>query len=221
MATGVIVTTLVDALAEQLRAQIVSGDFEAGDRITEQSVAERYDVARPTAKAAIERVVQWGVLRREANKTAHVPEFSTAEIEDIYHGRLFLEHGVVKLLAVKKASPDAAHSALADMKRAIDNGELSQAVDADVRFHTALVTAVGSTRLLRAYQSLMGEAQLCMARERRASIFRPYPNYEDHVAILDAVTKGDTKTAQKLITAHFVDAVNRILGRPLETKGWV
>ncbi|MDR1513994.1 MAG: GntR family transcriptional regulator [Propionibacteriaceae bacterium] len=219
MALGV--TTLVDALADQLREIIVSGELAPGERITEQAVADRYAVARPTAKAAIERVVQIGILRRTANKTAVVPELTAEDIEDLYRVRLLLEHSVVKHLAQRRTAPSAAYSALDDMKRSIEQGEFASAVDSDFRFHVALVTTVGSPRLLRTYQTLMGEGQLCMARERSASRFQAFPNYEDHVAIIGAIASGAVKEAQRLMVAHFVNAVDRILGKPLDTKGWI
>ena len=221
MATDVMVRTLVDALAERLQAQIVSGELAPGARVTEQSIASQYDVARPTAKAAIERVVQSGLLRRSANKTASVPELTAIEIKDIYRTRLFFEWSIVKVLAERGIAPAEARGALFDMRRALDDEVLADAVDADVRFHTALVRAAGSPRTTRMYETLIGEVRLCMAQERTTSEFQPFPNLKSHEEILDAINARDVEESRRLIRGHFVDATARLLNDSLDLVGWI
>lgn len=217
----IVVTTLVEALANTLRNQVVSGELAPGTRVTEQSVAAAHDVARPTAKAAIERVVQSGVLRRTANKTARVPELTKDEAADLYRSRLFIEHGVVRYLAINRIVATAAESALFDMKRAVEAADMTAAVDADARFHSAIVAASGSERITRAYDGFMGEARLLMAQERSGAQFQPFPHYEDHREILLAIESGQPELAQTLIIRHYVNAASRVLGEPLDITGWV
>jgi DNA-binding GntR family transcriptional regulator len=214
-------TTLVEALAERLRTEIVSGTYRPGDRLTEQSVAERHEVARPTAKAAIERVVQSGLLRRTANKTARVPDLTEAEIEDIYRARIFLERAAVKVLIKRGIVPPDADGALFDMQRAITADRMVEAVDADVRFHILMVDWAGSPQVARAYRSVMGEARLCMAQERQRAEFAAFPNHSDHVEILAAVRERDADRALRLITDHYTAAAARVVGREPDVAAWI
>jgi hypothetical protein len=46
-------------------------------------------MARPTAKAALERLVYEGILRRATNKTARVPLMDADDIRDLYYSRAF------------------------------------------------------------------------------------------------------------------------------------
>ncbi len=64
--------SIVDALAAELRQRVFSGDLTHSDALTEAEVARTYEVARPTAKAAIEKLVGEGLLQRSAHKTARV-----------------------------------------------------------------------------------------------------------------------------------------------------
>ena len=57
-----------------------------------------YEVSRPTAKTAISQLVQEGLLRREAHKSAHVPSLSREDVEDLFLVRMPLELEVVKLV---------------------------------------------------------------------------------------------------------------------------
>jgi DNA-binding GntR family transcriptional regulator len=79
--------TVVDAVMQAIRADISVGDYAPGTRLSEQDIADRFSVARPTAKAAIERLVEVGLLRRTANKTAEIPVLSSEDILDLYRFR--------------------------------------------------------------------------------------------------------------------------------------
>ena len=58
--------------------------------------AKKFDVARPTAKAAIEQLVPIGLLRRLRNKTARVPLLDAADVADLYLSRGVIERAVVR-----------------------------------------------------------------------------------------------------------------------------
>ena len=73
---GLKTVSVVEALAMTLRARVLDGQIDAGLGITEADVAAEYDVSRPTAKTAISLLVHEGLLRREAHKSAYVPELS-------------------------------------------------------------------------------------------------------------------------------------------------
>ena len=53
MVARVTVLSVVDAIADDLRNEIMRGELVPGDPLTEAEVSERYDVARATAKATI------------------------------------------------------------------------------------------------------------------------------------------------------------------------
>ncbi len=72
MARGIVVTSLVDAVVEDLRTLVVTGELAPGTPLTELDVATRYDVARASARAAIERLTSDNVLVRANHKTARV-----------------------------------------------------------------------------------------------------------------------------------------------------
>jgi DNA-binding GntR family transcriptional regulator len=204
--------TIVDALAEAVRAQILTGEIPAGGRLTEQEIATLYDVARPTAKAAIERVVQMGILRRTANKPARVPLLSRDDIRDLYASRLFFERQVVSELAERGTATLAAENALAGLNTAFEQTSLLEAVGSDIAFHQALVDGMGSKRTSQMYQTLLGEAYLCIAQEQPIADQRK--NIEEHGALLRAIHGKKVDLAVDLITVHLTSAAERLLNRP-------
>lgn len=210
------VPSLVDALHQEIRQEILSGALAGGQPLTEILIATRYSVARPTAKAALERLVHDGLLTRETNKTAHVPLLSTDDIRDLYYSRRVLERELVIELCKRKAVPDAARDALRQLEDLGRRGrreasEPAAVVAADVAFHQALVTAVGSPRLSRLYSVLMGEVQLCMAQEQAHHLLEPARIADEHEELLAAIAAGNARVAAKLIDEHIETGCQELL----------
>jgi DNA-binding GntR family transcriptional regulator len=185
--------TLVDALCAALRERILTGALPGGAPLTEHEVATRYEVARPTAKAAIERLVHEGLLRRSANKTARVPLLSAADVRDLYFSRSVIESGVVAALARQRRVPAAAGRAVAEL-RAGD-------AEAELAFHVALVEALDSPRTSRMYASMVGETRLCMAQVPSRTP-DPASAADEHAGVLEAIEAGDEVRAVARLAAH-------------------
>jgi len=90
--------------------------------LTEATVSARYAVARPTAKAAIERLVSEGLLRRSTNRTAHVPVLKESDIEDLYAIRIVVEVAALRNLAADRSVPADALTAHRELLAAADIG---------------------------------------------------------------------------------------------------
>lgn len=209
------VLSVTDALAADLRLQIFRGEVSGGARLTETELAGRYEVARPTAKAAIEKLVAEGLLRRDAHKTAHVPQMGAADIEDLYFSRACMEKEAARRLALDRAVPAAVRDAQAEIAAAGDVWTVD-IVEPDVRFHQALVDAVGSPRISRLYQVLMGEMRLCMAQIQTYSLTRAGVIHAEHQAIVDRIEAGDAEGAALAVTAHLERACGDLTRSPRE-----
>lgn len=205
------VPSLVDAVQQAMRERILDGKVSPGVAVTEVSVANEYSVARTTAKAAVERLVQDGLLRRTANKSARVPVLGSEEVRDLYFSRGLLEATVMQRLALHGRMPEEAKAALQRFDTAVERGEQSQVVQSDIAFHQALVDSLGSARFTRIYQSLMGEAQLCMAQVQYLRLLDPRIIATEHAAIVAAIERRDPDQAVAMIDAHLTNAGKRIV----------
>jgi DNA-binding GntR family transcriptional regulator len=194
-------TSITDALADALRERIYRGEIPGGHLMPEVEVAAAYGVARPTAKAAIERLVAEGLLRRDAHKTARVPTMTRADVDDLYFSRQSIEREVMRTLAERGTVPPAARAAL---RRIADAGTVSSidVVAPDVAFHTSLVDALALPRLSRLYGSLMGEMRLCMAQMQSYRLLSADVIADEHAAILKAIEDRDPDGAARALTSH-------------------
>lgn len=210
MSQAVQPVSIVDAVHNAIRDRILSGELDPSEVLVEQKTAELYGVARPTAKAAIDRLVHQGLLRRTANKSARVPALTAEDVSDIYFTRAAIESTVVAHLAELQAPLPAAETALAEFDRAAEAGATKGVVDADIAFHQALVDGVGSLRMRRLYASIIGEAHLCMVLKQTHHLHSPEELAREHRAIYEAILMGDAALARKRLIAHLESSAESI-----------
>lgn len=206
--------SIIDAIVADLRMRIYEGDLAQGTALTEVEVAGNYDVARPTAKAAIERLVADALLERGAHKTARVKMLGADAVRDIYVARSILESEVVRRLAATATVPPAAVLANTEIVARIPQ-PATALIDPDMDFHTALVDAVGNTRTSAMYRSLLGEVRLCMSRVQSMEMLDNKRIADEHAAILDRIGTGDPDGAARALDAHLAHA-RELLATDLE-----
>ncbi|MDW6065317.1 MAG: GntR family transcriptional regulator [Streptomyces sp.] len=214
MASRLKATSLIDALVVELREQILDGRIAGGTALTETEVAKQYEVARPTAKAAIERLTAEGLLRRDAHKSARVPVFDADDIADLYFTRACVERQVMRELARRRSVPSAATSAQVEIRKLAEADDSTiAAVEPDVRFHRSLVDELGSPRLSRLHASVMAEMRLCMAQVQTYKLLRIAEIADEHQDILDAIADGDAERADQALAVHLNRACEQLRAR--------
>jgi DNA-binding GntR family transcriptional regulator len=208
--SGLSTVTVVDALVNALRAQILDGEWPSGASVAEVEVARRFQVSRPTAKAAVRTLVFEGLLRHDSHHAAVVPSLSAGDIEDLYFVRIPLELAMVeRLVQSDGVRLDDAENAIGALERLPDDAVTSSFVAADLGFHRALAVATGSWRLERSYNALAGEVHLGMMQTRR-TLGRARIAGE-HRQILQAIRCADQARAVEAARRHLTGARDALL----------
>jgi DNA-binding GntR family transcriptional regulator len=203
-------TSIVDAIAADLRTRLFSGELSADTPLTETDMATSYNVARPTVKAAIERLVAEGLLVRGLHKTARVAALGPAAVSDIYRSRAYLESEILRRLARKRLVPAEAVAANAEIGR-LSEGTPIDLIEPDIRFHLSLIDAVGSDRMSKMYRSLMSEVRLCMNRVQSLGLLAPGLIHAEHEQILKLIAAGEGDAAAALLDDHLGRARERLI----------
>lgn len=201
---------VVDAVTSRLRDRILSGELRSGSPLTEAFVSEEYAVARPSAKAAIEQLVASGLLQRTAHRSARVVAIDPETVRDVYRTRARLESAALRELAGTRTVPAAAIAANAEIQ-AMPAGPDPATVDPDLRFHTALIDALDSTRTSRMYRSVLDEARMCMAQVQGRRLLDAAVIAAQHAEILDALAAGDVERAASVLDVHLSSAQERLI----------
>jgi DNA-binding GntR family transcriptional regulator len=188
-------TSLTDSLTTALRKQIIASEIPPGEKLSEIWVANRFTVARPTAKAALDRLTNEGLLRRGPRRTAVVPQLSADDVSDLYFAREPIESRAVMTLASRSEVPGDADRSLALMRMAAERDQHAEHTESDISLHRALVAATGSKRLRRMHETVMGETQLCIAQVRAHAGLDLIALTDRHAAILEAIRSGNPDEA--------------------------
>lgn len=209
MALRVTATSIVDAIATDLRTRIHAGELTPDVSLTETEIATSYDVARPTAKAAIEKLVAEGLLVRGLHKTARVVVLGPDSVRDIYLARAYLESEVLRRLARTRTVPEGAAQANRDIAAVGDSA--MAIVEPDMRFHLSLIDALGSERTSKMYRSLVSEVRLCMTRVQSLHLLGTGLIQAEHAKLLELIGAGEGEAAARLLDEHLGRARERLV----------
>ena len=198
---------MIDALAASLRERVLSGDLLAGKPLPEADLAAQYGVARPTIRAAIQQLTLTGLLVREANRSAYVPSLTRDQVRDLFAVRTLIEVEAIRSVVNNRLPIRDAEQAVTRLGMFPPDAKWSDVVMCDLEFHRAIVTATGSSRLLRLFTLLEDEIRLSIA-QLRPSYESHRALYEEHRQLLSVIQSGDAERAARLLRQHLELASN-------------
>jgi DNA-binding GntR family transcriptional regulator len=154
----------VDALAADLRREILDGELPAGARLRERELCEAYGVARHSLRAALRVLAADGLVRIEPHRGARVAQLTPDEVRWLYELRAALELEAAHLALERNDGrlPATVHEALARLRAACagEDPPWSAINEAHADLHGAIVAAAHSPRIEAAHAALSGEMRL-------------------------------------------------------------
>ena len=127
-----------NALADRLRAEIVSGTLKPGSRIVEGTWGRKFGAAQGSIREAINILAQDGFVTKEAGRSARVVNLSEDDVLRLYELRSALEGLAGRLAAENKADTEKLQEAVDGMRQAVKRGRAPELLDADLAFHLEL-----------------------------------------------------------------------------------
>ena len=180
--------TAVERVADEVRAEILSGELPADAPLREEAAAARYGVSRHTVRAAFQRLVAERLAVALPYRGVRVASFDRDTIVALQQLRAALEVEAVRIARQRYGSdwPDAALAPARDaLERLGASADWLEAERVHADFHRALVAASGSPRIIEAHAALGSELLLFLLH------VRPHYTIEslvvEHRELLDAV----------------------------------
>lgn len=200
--------SVVDAVCEAFVDDLLSDLYEPGQGFTELAVAERYGVARPTAREAIARLANQGFLVRERNRTAIYPRLQATDLRELVVVRLALEEAAIRAPVRESQYLDRMQGEIDFMNRANDATPRSAIVRADLSFHRWMVMSAGNDRLTRVYGIAQSDILLSMVQAQHVMGHKHIS--AEHGRILRALRMQDIDLALRELRSHLDRAVSRM-----------
>lgn len=200
------------ALLEPLREMIVTGEIEAGTRISEIELCNRFGVSRTPLREALKVLASEGLVELLPNRGAVVSVIEHEELAEVFPVMAALE-ALAGESACEKAS-DAQISAIAalhgQMVACHENGDLPEYFRINQDIHEAILTAAGNATLVTMHRSL----SLRVRRARYAANLsqeRWARAVEEHDAMLAALKARNGARLGALMKDHMLAKARAVL----------
>lgn len=207
LGSGIEQPSLVDLATRRLRAEILSGALEPGDRIVEDQIRRRYGISRAPLREALRLLAQQGLVEHLPRRGMRVCTWSPTDIRQLFDIRHVLErHAVLSALPLHDEGERLApvRARLADMRAAEQRGDRLGKDDAHRAFHAAVVGLARNRQLELALEPILLKLQLPMAvnLRREAELHSPDQGLDRHAAILAALESDDVRTVLEALDRH-------------------
>lgn len=197
------------SLAEQAYAAlldaIVGGELPPGERLRDTELAEQLGVSRTPVREALRRLEDEGLVETGRHAYTRVAPVVPDRIADAFPVVAAL-HGLATRLgvpALSRAHLERMELHDAERTRALEQGDVIAAIDADDAFHGVLLEASRNAEIGRLLDRVMPHIRRLDLLHFR-SLTREAGGPGDHAAILDACRRGDAAEAAGLVEANFL-----------------
>jgi DNA-binding GntR family transcriptional regulator len=137
------------AATELIRAAIVEGRLEPGQRLKEEELARELGISRTPVREALLFLQAEGLVESEPNRGATVRAYEPEEIEDMYELRALLEGHAAHRAATRISEEDLGRLRESNERFATLGAEndVVDLVRENLAFHNTVLEAAGSERL--------------------------------------------------------------------------
>lgn len=208
-------TTIAGEIYISLRESILNGQVRPSDKIRPQELCERYGVSLGAVRESLSQLMAEGLVLSEAHRGFTVASISVEDLRDLTRIRIEIESVCLRwsmeLGAIDwESEVIAATHRLTKTHHSDDQAEVRpQWIAAHDVYHLALVSACGSTRLLRIRQQLYDQSE--RYRKLESALVRHRDSEDEHQRIADAAVARNTALACRLIAEHISRTTDNII----------
>jgi DNA-binding GntR family transcriptional regulator len=186
-----------------LRRLLVLQQIEPGKRLREPEWALRLRVHRTALREAFARLEAEGLIQRGARTGYFVPELSADDLAEVTKLRLAFEClAIDEVCASETADLSAMRRAAEEFNRFVENNYSLAVLEADRRFHEALIDAAQMQRLSLLYHRAPLPLIHGDTEDRAGWLNSCTRTIKEHAQILSALEARDAKKAKTILRTH-------------------
>lgn len=214
--------TLSERVAEQVRQKITQGEFQPGQRLSEQALSESLGISRNTLREVFRMLTKDGLVKHAPNRGVFVAVPSIASIIDIYRVRRLIECQALSQAYPRHPAKKKMREAVETQLRCRDGGDWVGVGTANMAFHMAIVELADSERLNLLFAPVLAELRLAFGFLRDAE-FLHAPYIDMNVKILELAEAGNFSSAAATLNEYLVQSERIVLAvyaRHISEAGW-
>jgi len=183
---------------------IMGGGVDATEPLSERKLAKSLEVGRTPMREAMRDLARDGVLDIVPARGTYVHRLSAEDVREIYEARHGIEGLAASLAAQRGATPElrAFGPVFRHTMEHPDDHDPVETYETGARFHLEIFRAARNNQLLDLYRPLRLRFRLALALPRYYDHARVYEAVPEHLAILEAIERGDSPAAERLMREH-------------------
>ena len=190
-------------MIELLRTSIISGRFEAGERLIESALSAEFGTSRGPVREALRQLENEGLVMSVPYRGAVVLGVSDEEVHEVLIPiRLTLERHSFGRALEKLTDDDFAElgKQIWLLEQAGTANDLGKLVEADLRFHEIVISASGQPHTMQIWRTIEPRIRAYFYRYERFRSFEE--TVEEHRALLAALQTRDPAIALAQLERH-------------------
>lgn len=207
--TEVSTDSLAERAAAVLQRAVLTGELPPGSKLRIHDLMKTYGIGATPLREGLSRLVAAGFVEANSQRGFRVVPVSKADLEDIIRTRTLIETEALRLALLNgddewEAGIVAALYRLQKAGQRQEGGVLEGTASFDAihkAFHTALIAACRSSRLLELHSMLFDQTY----RYRQVIRRHPMPHRvknDEHQLLADAALARDFELASKMLDSH-------------------
>ncbi len=201
-------------LVRRLLLALFSGEWQAGDRLPEVELAERFGVSRTPVREALQEIAAIGLIELRPNCGAVARACGSEEVREIYEVREILESEATRRacgrIAPRKLAALAADFLELQSAHRRDAAWSQREWAADHQLHELVAHACGNQRLageIRRYDQLIQVIRETVGNLREAQVAA----IGEHLEIVKALRAGKPEQAAEAMRRHIRSAADHAI----------
>ncbi|GAA2271882.1 hypothetical protein GCM10010145_53910 [Streptomyces ruber] len=205
-------STLRQQIADALRDEVLAGRLQPGQEFTVKEIADQYGVSATPVREALVDLSAQGLLDSVQHRGFEVHAYSLGDYREMIDARGIVIDGIFRdkrlgdgpataavLAAVRRRGEEA--------RRAAAAGELNILIGYDLRFWRELSDLFGNPYLADFLHRLRVRTWVCAVQHLRGLSDPRGQLWTGYTELVDALVRGDTRTAHKIVAGHNADSL--------------
>ena len=210
--------SLAHIVTDQIRELIITGGLELGERLSENTLAEKLNVSRTPVREAFLRLGTERLVEVRPQRGTFVFDCDAAGIRALCELREVLETGALRLAYQRRGA-----ALINDLGRINAAGEIASVRSAaayqphDHAFHQALIGASENPELVEAYARVAGRVRALRYRHTR-TVDEVRKSQAAHQEIVAHLAAGEVDAAVRVMREHVYASLHNFERRHAERQ---